>query len=392
MIKMNYAVVTYKPPQPIERPLFRAGTFATAAEEGTLGVSHVTASPEEAADLGETENTTIAPVMPLRLVEPLSSAARAAAGPTWGVQAIGADTTPFDGSGVTVAVLDTGIDASHPAFADVTLEQRDFTGEGEKDEDGHGTHCAGTVFGRDVAGTRIGVARGVERALIGKVLGSRGGTTASILDAISWALAEGAEVISMSLGLDYPGMVEQLRDQGIPSEAATSMALAAYRDNIRLFDTLAGLSTKVGPFGRGAVLCAAAGNESRRLARSPGEKTYVIEKAPPATATGIVSVGAVGTATGGGYDVAWFSNSNPDIAGPGVDVVSAVPGGGLGALSGTSMATPHVAGAAALWAQKLSERGAFRVDLMQSNLVARTAPIGLPLADVGSGLVQAPQS
>ncbi len=101
-------------------------------------------------------------------------------------------------------MLDTGIDANHPAFAGVQLVQRNFTEEPPQDLHGHGSHCAGTIFGRDVAGTRIGVARNIKRALIGKVLGEGGGSSATLARAIHWALEEGAHVISMSLGIDFP--------------------------------------------------------------------------------------------------------------------------------------------------------------------------------------------
>ena len=136
-------------------------------------------------------------------------------------------------------MLDTGIDASHPAFAGVELVQKDFTGEGDGDGHGHGTHCAGTIFGRDVENMRIGVARGVERAVIGKVLGSNGGGSSDeIIRAMLWALDEGANVLSMSLGMDFPGYVDQLVREGMPANLATSRALEAYRANVQLFDTL----------------------------------------------------------------------------------------------------------------------------------------------------------
>ena len=112
----------------------------------------------------------VAPAMPMKLIEPLNAGANAqpAAGSVeWGIQAVGADTSPFDGDGIVVAVLDTGIDPSHPAFAGVTLVQKNFTAASDDDQNGHGTHCAGTIFGRDTGGTRIGVARGVKMALIG---------------------------------------------------------------------------------------------------------------------------------------------------------------------------------------------------------------------------------
>ena len=73
------------------------------------------------------------------------------------------------------------------AFNGVDLERRNFTTGSDDDKDGHGTHCAGTIFGRDVDGLRIGVARGVDRAIIGKVLGPGGGASSDLADAITWA-------------------------------------------------------------------------------------------------------------------------------------------------------------------------------------------------------------
>ena len=78
------------------------------------------------------------------------------------------------GAGVTVEVNDTGVDATHPDF------DTRVTGEALTDTDGHGTHCAGTIFGRAVDDCRIGVAHGVTRALVGKVLGTGGGSSAGM--------------------------------------------------------------------------------------------------------------------------------------------------------------------------------------------------------------------
>lgn len=119
----------------------------------------------------------IAPPAPMRLIAPKASeaaAAPAAQGATWGVTVTKANKSRFSGKGVTVAILDTGIDADHPAFHGVKIVQQDFTGEGDGDGQGHGTHVAGTVFGQDVDGFRFGIARGIEAALIGKVLDSEG--------------------------------------------------------------------------------------------------------------------------------------------------------------------------------------------------------------------------
>ena len=108
---------------------------------------------------------------------------------SWGVQAVGASRSAYTGDGITVAVLDTGIEKDHPAFKDrgVEILTKNFTDEPDADLDGHGTHCAGTIFGRPTEGCRIGVAPGVSRALIGKVLGQEGGSTDAIFKAILWA-------------------------------------------------------------------------------------------------------------------------------------------------------------------------------------------------------------
>src|SRR5262249_54000220 len=157
----------------------------------------------------------------------------------WGIAAVKADESHFDGSGVVMAILDTGIDKTHVAFGGIELVEQDFTGDGNGDQAGHGTHCAGTVFGRDVGGTRIGIARGVTRALIGKVLGNDGrGSSEALYRAMTWAINSGARVISMSLGFDYPGLVQRFVGEGWPPELATSVALEAYRANLRLFDDI----------------------------------------------------------------------------------------------------------------------------------------------------------
>jgi subtilisin family serine protease len=91
--------------------------------------------------------------------------------------------------------------------------------------------------------------------------------------------------------------------------------------------------------------------------------------------------------------VAGFSNADAKIAGPGVNVISSVPGGGLGAKSGTSMATPHIAGVAALWAQKLLLSGAFTAEKVLDRLKSSAQiPPGLDESDVGVGIPQAPQA
>lgn len=332
----------------------------------------------------------VAPAMPMRLIAPVEvqDAQVAASGTAWGISAVGADTSSLTGSGITVAVLDTGIDASHPAFAGVTLTQRDFTGEGEGDGHGHGTHCAGTIFGRDVGGLRIGVAPGVTRAVIGKVLGNEGGSSEQIVSAIQWALEEGAQVISMSLGMDFPGFVKLLQDRGMKPEPATSLALEGYRANVLLFERLASFIRARGAFLQSTLIVAAAGNESER-------PEYEIAVSPPAVAEGILSVAAL-KQDGAAFAVAPFSNTGANVAAPGVGIVSARKGGGLASMSGTSMATPHVAGVAALWAERIKDGGGVLNPLnLTAQLIASattsTLKPGFDPVSVGTGLVRAPQ-
>ena len=364
---------------------------APAAE--TIEIEAVDLTPADRKDLRRDPQTrAIAPPMPMILIEPVesSSASDASndAAVTWGIQAVGATGSPFDGSGITVAVLDTGIDPAHPAFEGTTLVRRNFTEEGEDDINGHGTHCAGTIFGKDVDGTRIGLARNVDKALIGKVLGDGGGSSAILAEAIQWAVNQGAHVVSMSLGIDFPGFVKWVVDvHSLDERPATSMALEAYRANVNLFTQLARMVEAQGMFGQGTVIVAASGNESNR-------PSYEIAVAPPAAGTGIISVGAL-EQSAQGLSVAYFSNNQVDISAPGARVLSAVPGGGLGLKSGTSMATPHAAGVAALWAQRqLETAGRVNNQILMAQLIASGTfePLlsGVEAEDAGSGIVQAP--
>jgi subtilisin family serine protease len=336
----------------------------------------------------------VAPSIPMKLVAPLDirgTAEPAAGGSTWGVKAVGADTSPFSGDGITVAVLDTGIDASHSAFAGVEIVQKDFTGEGNGDQHGHGTHCAGTIFGRTTEGIRIGVAQGVKKALIGKVLGAQGGSSEQIVGAMQWAAENGANVISMSLGIDFPGLVDRLvQEFNFPTELATSRALEGYRANVQLFERLASLIRALGAFSQATITIAAAGNESKRDLNPDFE----IAVSPPAVAEGIISVAALGHGSQG-FTLASFSNTGANVAGPGVGIVSAKAGGGLRTMSGTSMATPHVAGVAALWAEKIKASGVLNSLQLTARLIGSATASGLQSGidpfDIGAGLVHAPQ-
>lgn len=342
----------------------------------------------------EADVVAVAPAVPMKLIEPRErpgSPAAAAANTAWGITAVGADTSPFTGSGIVVSVLDTGIDSSHPAFAGVQLVENDFTGEGNGDQHGHGTHCAGTIFGRDTDGTRIGVARGVTKALIGKVLGAQGGSSDEIVNAIQWAVANGAHVVSMSLGIDFPGLVERLVGQGFPPALATSRALEGYRANVQLFERLASLVRAQSLFTQPIIIVAAAGNESER----DQDPNFEIAVSPPAVSDGIVSVAALAQEAAG-LTVASFSNTGANVSAPGVGVISAKRGGGLATMNGTSMACPHVAGVAALWAEKIRGGGPFTAAHLTHRLMAsgttQTLKPGFDPFDIGTGLVRAPQA
>jgi subtilisin family serine protease len=329
--------------------------------------------------------------MPVRLIEPRSSSADNEDGDAWGIAAVRADVSKYTGAGTRVAVLDTGIDREHAAFAGMNIEEKDFSGCGDGDKHGHGTHCAGTIFGRDVDGSRIGVARGVREALIGKILGDDGrGTADSIYTGMRWAADNGAQVISLSVGFDFPRMMAMRIGEGWPQEAALSFVIEAYRDSLRLFDAVMHDIRVKESSKSGCVVVAAAGNESRRNINPDHE----VATSLPAAAEGVFSTGAL-SRSAGGYTIAPFSNTFPMLCAPGTGIKSAYPGGGLQTMSGTSMACPHVAGVAALWWEQVSGRPVrAKASTVTSRLDAscRTdglAP-GMGPALYGNGLVTAP--
>jgi len=295
---------TAEPFAPGARGLGLLGLPASAPEP-KVDVESLT--PREVQSLGRDPAVRgLAPLMPTKLIEPINIDVGAATTPVWGIAAVGADRSALTGADVVVAVLDTGIDATHAAFAGVELIQQDFSGSGNGDRLGHGTHCAGTILGRDVDGVRIGIARGVRRALIGKVLGDDGsGDSDMIFRGIQWALQEGADVISMSLGFDFPGLVDQLVRERWPVDLATSAALEAYRGNLRMFDALMEMVQARVAFDEGTILCAAAGNESHREVN----EDYEIAVSIPAAAEGVLSVGALQESPQG-WRVATFSPSS----------------------------------------------------------------------------------
>ncbi|MFZ5963141.1 S8 family serine peptidase [Thalassococcus sp. BH17M4-6] len=346
-----------------------------------------------ASDLRETDRDpaviAVARSMPTQLIEPepLDDIRPDEAVPGWGLTAVGAETCPVTGSGVRVAVLDTGVDADHPAFAGVTLERCDFAGSGDDDAHGHGTHFTGTVLGRAVEGTRIGVAPGVTEALIGKVLTDDGhGTTAMLIRGLAWALRARAQVIALSLAFDLTSLVQALiGEEDLPQLLASAVALESYRDNLALVEALIAQPQA----GAGTVILAAAGNDSRRTV-SPD---FEVGTPAPATACGVMPVGALSNGDEG-LAPAPFSNTRPGVAAPGGAVMSAALGGGLRALNGTSMACAHAAGVAALWWAHLDRSEPATAAEVTRRMLAdarRDGPLAaLSPLDIGQGLVRAP--
>lgn len=281
---------------------------------------------------------------------------------TWGLIATGAVRTGLSGRGIRVAVLDTGFDSRHPdfrgrritRFSAIPSNQPD---NGVGDTNGHGTHCIGTACGSRRSVVRLrrryGVAWGAD-IVSGKVLrqganGRAAGADSWILAGIDRSIRLGCRVISMSLG-----------SQGPVSSAYETAGRRALR--------------------AGSLIVAAAGNDSARSRR------ILRPVSRPANARSIVAVGAVDSR----LRVGDFSNAGlqgnggeVNLCGPGVAVYSSVPRPRLAAtFNGTSMATPHVAGIAALVSQQTGLRGV----ALYRELRRRARRIGR-YRDFGNGLV-----
>lgn len=273
-------------------------------------------------------------------------------GSTWGLKATKVVNSLLTGKGMKVAVLDTGMDLLHPDFVGRSIVSKSFVpGEAVQDGMGHGTHCIGTSCGfKDLNGRRYGTAY-KSTIYVGKVLSNAGsGNGAWILAGMEWAIVNGCQVISMSLGNNTP----------TPSTAYETVGRRALQN--------------------GCLIVAAAGNSG---------PTGTVGQ--PANSPSIMAVAALDNC----LQVPTFSSpagaspgAKVDIAAPGVKVYSSVPmnKGRYAAFNGTSMATPHVAGIAALYAESTGKRGAQLWQLLTSHAMA----LPLPSARVGSGLVQAP--
>jgi len=260
-------------------------------------------------------------IRPVR-VAPAKLKAAAATEITWGIKRLKADQLHdkgITGKGIIVGHLDTGADGQHPAlksafdsfaeFDDLGFEVKPTPAPHDTDE--HGTHTAGTIAGRTSAGRAIGVAP--EAMLASAIVIEGGNATARILAGMDWVIGQGAKILSMSLG--FRGYQE---------------------DFLIVTQTLRA---------RGILPVFAVGNEGPGTSRSPGNYVEAL------------SVGAMDA----NDQIADFSSSQtfsrpdnplvPDVVAPGVAVISAKPGGGFQEMDGSSMATPHIAGLAALLMQ-----------------------------------------
>lgn len=266
----------------------------------------------------------------------------------------------YTGNGVTVAVLDTGYDDTHADLAGRVLPESTSFVPGEEvatDMHGHGTHVASTIAGSGAAsgGIHRGVADGAD-LLVGKVLGSDGsGQDSWIIEAMQWA-GERADIVSMSLG----------SPQASDGTDVMSEALNTISEET------------------GALFVVAAGN-------SGGPETI----GAPGAAVRALTVSSVEDPTGAFSSfssqgpLAFSGALKPEIAGPGSEVTAArsADSGGEGGyitMSGTSMATPHVAGAAAILLQRHPE---YTAEELRAALMSTATDVGLTSYQAGSGVV-----
>lgn len=274
---------------------------------------------------------------------------------SWGVKRIGADMAAMKGikgAGSKVAILDTGIDFNHPDLKDNYKGGYNFVYDNNDPYDdsryGHGTHLAGIIAARDNGTGVVGVAPEASVYALKVLNGGLMGTTTHILSAMEWAITNKMNVLSMSFGAQ------------MDSQAFSDVCDAAFK--------------------AGIVIVAAAGNFNQPIVDNPA---------------GFDSVIAV-SATAQDDSKALFSNYGPkvELSAPGVAVNSTVPGGGYGLMSGTSQATPHVTGVAALIFSSgiKDENGDGNLaDEVRQRLVATATDLGDPGRDAyfGYGLVNA---
>ncbi|MBM7786410.1 S8 family peptidase [Tenggerimyces flavus] len=260
----------------------------------------------------------------------------------------------FDGTGTTVAVLDTGIDDNHPDLAGHVLEVKSFLPDGDTtDGNGHGTHVASTIAGSGAAseGKYKGVAPGA-KLLAGKVLADDGrGSISGVIAGMQWAAESGADVVNLSLG----GRATN------PSDIATEAVDELTEQYGTLFVIAAGNS----------------GPDPLSIG-SPGTADSALTVAATDKLDQLAEFSSRGPRVGD-------FGLKPDIAAPGVNITAAAAGGtGYKSLSGTSMATPHVVGAAAILAQR---HPTWQAKQLKDALVSSSVDTGFSPFEQGAGRV-----
>ncbi|MFF1833502.1 S8 family serine peptidase [Streptomyces sp. NPDC058231] len=271
----------------------------------------------------------------------------------------------YEGQGVRVAILDTGVDADHPDLAGRIAEEKDFSGSSSTDDHfGHGTHVASIVGGTGAAssGSRRGVASRAD-LLVGKVLGDDGsGSESGVIDGMEWAAGERhAKVVNMSLGSDGESDGTDTMSQAVNALTASTGALFV----VAAGNAGPGPSTVGSPGAADAALTVGAVDRDDSLATFSSRGPRLGDKAvkPDVTApgVGIVAARASGTTMGDPVDVNYTS------------------------ASGTSMATPHVAGAAALLAQ---EHPDWTAPQLKDALISTSHTVsGTKVAEQGGGRI-----
>lgn len=349
---------------------FCAAPQGTAIAFESLGLALCRCPAKDGVESGEFEEVlTPRPPTRLNLIPHASAAARPSTNESglrsWGLEETGVFDTTFTGNGIKVCVVDTGIDFLHPDLAHVDKEhRRSFVGDLTAiDSRGHGTRCAGIIGGpeRPQNEPRYSVAPGVE-LFVARVFGGIEPCIVRLIAALEWAVSNKCAVVSMSIGNDASS-------SGRAVSAELEMAAAAALD-------------------KGTLVVAGAGNNSNRAMHS------VFPVNHPASCKSIIAVGAVEQ----DLSVANYSNGPKDTDGPEVPQVdiagpgtarSATKDGGYETKSGTSIATPFVAGIAALYAEACpGTRGKALRDLV----LAKAKPLDKRDAlAVGHGLVFAPR-
>jgi len=248
-----------------------------------------------------------------------------------GIPALRAAQPDLNGKGVRVGIIDTGIDAKHPEFAGRIAAFRDFVGDKKEayDDNGHGTHVAGTIAGAGVGGTQIGVAPGATLVIAKSFTGSGGASVSSLIRAMEWM----GDPDGNPATNDRPKVVSNSWGGGPSSDANADPFFQPIMTWIEL----------------GIFPSFAAGNSGPRPGTigSPGclPNTFAVAATDEDdNAAGFSSRGPVKIKVDG-KDVVLVK---PDVAAPGVKIFSAMPKGKYATMSGTSMATPHVSGVIAL--------------------------------------------